>query len=239
MIYIIIIFILGFAILFHELGHLVVAKWRHIPVARFSVGFGKKLWGFSKGETEYRLSMIPIGGYVMLKIENEEDYWRFPTFHILLFLLGGIIANILISILCLSIRNGLIEGISFSTIITAPIIQMSTLFRDILFYLPELFKKPEEMSGIVGIVAMGGKHIGFNTIQILEFSFFLNLNFAILNLLPIPPLDGGKIFLCLAQKIYKPLRKLQIPLAILGWLFIIALIIYVTIHDIRRWVLGV
>jgi regulator of sigma E protease len=53
-------------ILFHELGHFLVAKYLGIGVERFSIGFGPKIAGFRRGETEYMLSLIPLGGYVKL-----------------------------------------------------------------------------------------------------------------------------------------------------------------------------
>ena len=53
-------------ILFHELGHFLVAKFLGIGVERFSIGFGPKITGFRRGETEYMLSAIPLGGYVKL-----------------------------------------------------------------------------------------------------------------------------------------------------------------------------
>jgi regulator of sigma E protease len=53
-------------ILFHELGHFLVAKYLGIGVERFSIGFGPKIAGFRRGETEYMLSVIPLGGYVKL-----------------------------------------------------------------------------------------------------------------------------------------------------------------------------
>src|ERR671918_2835338 len=53
-------------ILFHELGHFLVAKYLGIGVERFSIGFGPKIMGVRRGETEYRLAVIPLGGYVKL-----------------------------------------------------------------------------------------------------------------------------------------------------------------------------
>jgi regulator of sigma E protease len=66
--------VLGILIFIHELGHFLVAKWAGVVVLRFSLGFGPKLLGFQRGETEYRLSAVPLGGYVkMLGEENEEE----------------------------------------------------------------------------------------------------------------------------------------------------------------------
>src|SRR4029079_5816938 len=57
---------LGVLMLVHELGHFVFAKLFDVKVIRFSLGFGPRIVGFSWGETEYRLSALPLGGYVRL-----------------------------------------------------------------------------------------------------------------------------------------------------------------------------
>jgi regulator of sigma E protease len=66
-------FALGVIIVVHEAGHLMVAKAFGVRVMTFSVGFGRKLWGLRRGETEYRVSIIPLGGYVRLGGENPEE----------------------------------------------------------------------------------------------------------------------------------------------------------------------
>ena len=60
------IFILGAAVVIHEFGHFIVAKLLRIRVETFSVGFGPRIWGRRWGTTDYRLSAIPLGGYVKL-----------------------------------------------------------------------------------------------------------------------------------------------------------------------------
>src|SRR4051794_4859177 len=60
------IFILGSAVVIHEFGHFLVAKLLKIRVETFSVGFGPRLFGHKWGHTDYRLSAIPLGGYVKL-----------------------------------------------------------------------------------------------------------------------------------------------------------------------------
>ncbi|MFQ5414832.1 MAG: RIP metalloprotease RseP [Phycisphaerae bacterium] len=66
--------LLGFsAIVFvHELGHFAVAKWAGVKVERFAVGFGKELFGFTRGETRYSFNILPLGGYV--KMLGQEDF---------------------------------------------------------------------------------------------------------------------------------------------------------------------
>ncbi|HWM93515.1 MAG TPA: RIP metalloprotease RseP [Thermoanaerobaculia bacterium] len=67
------IFALGVIIIVHEAGHLLVAKAFDVRVLTFSVGFGRKLWSTQRGETEYRVSAIPLGGYVRLGGESIEE----------------------------------------------------------------------------------------------------------------------------------------------------------------------
>ncbi len=64
---------IGFLIFVHELGHFVVAKLVGIRVLGFSIGFGPRVIGFRRGETDYRISLFPIGGYVKMVGESPED----------------------------------------------------------------------------------------------------------------------------------------------------------------------
>src|ERR1700740_2074383 len=65
--------VLGFMILIHEFGHYAVAKLLGVRVEVFSIGFGKRLIGFRRGETDYRIAAIPLGGYVKMSGENPMD----------------------------------------------------------------------------------------------------------------------------------------------------------------------
>ena len=71
-------FALGVIIVVHEAGHLLMAKAFGVRVLTFSVGFGKRIWGFRRGDTEYQLSAIPLGGYVRLEGEHDEAMQAAP-----------------------------------------------------------------------------------------------------------------------------------------------------------------
>src|SRR5207253_1304353 len=60
-------------VFFHELGHLLVGKWLGVKALRFSIGFGPKLFGVQWGETEYRVSLLPLGGYVKFAGDNPLE----------------------------------------------------------------------------------------------------------------------------------------------------------------------
>lgn len=65
--------VLGLLIIVHELGHFSVARMMGVGVEKFSIGFGKALWTKKIGETEYRLAWIPLGGYVKMVGDDEEE----------------------------------------------------------------------------------------------------------------------------------------------------------------------
>ena len=65
--------VLGAMIVIHEFGHFIVAKLFGVRVDVFSVGFGKRLFGIKRGDTDYRLSLIPLGGYVKMAGENLDE----------------------------------------------------------------------------------------------------------------------------------------------------------------------
>ncbi|HEV3307338.1 MAG TPA: RIP metalloprotease RseP [Candidatus Sulfotelmatobacter sp.] len=102
--------ILGFMILIHEFGHYAVAKWLGVRVEVFSIGFGKRLLGFRKGETDYRISAIPLGGYVKMSGENPMDertgdpaeFLSHSRWHRFLIAIAGPAMNILLAVFLLT-----------------------------------------------------------------------------------------------------------------------------------------
>src|SRR5499433_242842 len=104
------IFILGSAVILHEFGHFIVAKLLGIRVETFSVGFGPRLFGKRWGNTDYRVSAIPLGGYVKLggdesnaplkgsgapDIPPEEQYNLRPRWQRVLVAVAGPVMNII------------------------------------------------------------------------------------------------------------------------------------------------
>jgi len=70
--------ILGILIIVHEFGHFIVAKKLGVRVEKFSFGFGKRLLSWKRGDTEYSLSLIPLGGYVKLAGDSIEEFKNNP-----------------------------------------------------------------------------------------------------------------------------------------------------------------
>ena len=232
--YLLIFFTISLLIILHELGHFLAAKRLGIPIERFSVGLGQKIWGFKMGETEYCVSMIPCGGYVMPALKDEESFYKIPLKSRILFSLGGPAANILGAFLGLSLMNIVKLGCSVNSVIYLPLEQIWQMAMQIGAAIPLLISQPEHLSGIVGIVAAGGTYVGLSFVKLLQFSILLNVNLAVFNLLPIPPLDGGKIVMGLLRKIHLPLQRLEMPLTLGGWVLLAGLTVYATALDLAR-----
>ncbi|HEV7218946.1 MAG: RIP metalloprotease RseP [Terriglobales bacterium] len=103
--------ILGFMILIHEFGHYAMAKLLGVRVEQFAIGFGNRLVGFRRGETEYRINALPLGGYVKMSGENPMDarsgdpgeFLSHPRWHRFIIAIAGPTMNILFAIGLLTI----------------------------------------------------------------------------------------------------------------------------------------
>src|SRR5262249_11167622 len=96
--------VLGVVVLFHEFGHYLAAKLFGITVETFSIGFGPRIAGVTRGGKEYRVAGIPLGGYVKLKGESQEesgpapdrgDLMAHPRWERFLVFLMGVVFNFL------------------------------------------------------------------------------------------------------------------------------------------------
>src|SRR5258708_21555478 len=94
-------------VLVHEWGHFIVAKAFGVRVEIFSIGFGPRLWGRQSGDTDYRISGLPLGGYVKMAGDNPleerkgdpDEFLSRPRWQRALIAVAGPAMNILLSIL--------------------------------------------------------------------------------------------------------------------------------------------
>jgi regulator of sigma E protease len=102
--------VLGVLVFVHEFGHYAVAKLCGVRIEVFSLGFGKRLIGFRKGDTDYRISLLPIGGYVKMAGENPMEnrtgdpgeFMSHPRWQRFLVAIAGPAMNIILAIVVLA-----------------------------------------------------------------------------------------------------------------------------------------
>jgi len=236
--YLFVLIIVSLLVFVHELGHFLVARVVGLPISRFSVGMGPALWSFRSGATEYRLSWIPFGGYVLPAASDAREFFELPVAKRLLFALGGPIANLGLAALGFAAFNVAMYGWSFEAIVSAPIPQTMMAVKAVVRAVPQLFSSAHDVSGIVGVVAQGGEFVGLSGMLALQFAIVMSINLAILNMIPVPPLDGGKALLCLLETIHEGAHRLHVPLNVAGFVALMGYIGYATILDVKRLVDG-
>jgi regulator of sigma E protease len=102
--------VLGIMVLVHELGHFIVAKLCGVRVEVFSIGFGKRLFGFRHGDTDYRVCLLPLGGYVKMsgeapgegKTGDPGEFSSHPRWQRVLIGLAGPAANFVLALVLMT-----------------------------------------------------------------------------------------------------------------------------------------
>lgn len=165
------IFVLGVMIFIHELGHFLTAKWIGVKVHVFSLGFPPKLIGKKWGDTEYRIGMVPLGGYVKMAGENpgevsgnKDEFFSRTKLERIAILVMGPAMNIFLTIFLFTVlfMAGIQRPVGLED---APVVRF--VFED----------SPAAAAGVQPgdrIVAVGGKPVE-NWLQVLD-TFHLSPN---------------------------------------------------------------
>lgn len=341
--------VLGVLIFVHELGHFIFAKLFGVGVEKFSLGFGPKLVGWKKGDTEYLISAFPLGGYVKMVGEgddvelSEENKSRSfaekpplrriaivvagPLFNLLfamlvyviVFMVGvpvptarigevlkdkpaaraGIISNDVITEIngkpvkrwedfAMIILEGKGEPVDlqvkrgttllsfhivpeshssknlFGESVTSPVIGVGSsgeIFTERFGPLDALFKGGaqtwfyikftilslvkiieravsfDNIGGPIMIAVISGQQAAAGAVSFFAFMALLSINLGVLNLLPIPILDGGHLFFYLYELIFrKPVRiKTREIAQQVGLVLLVSLMFFATYNDIARY----
>ena len=104
-----VIFGLGFLVFIHELGHFSVAKFYKVKVLKFTLGFGKEIWGFTKGETRYSVCLFPLGGMVAMAGENpdeakgeKDEFLSLPFYKKTMIIFAGPLMNYILAVVMIA-----------------------------------------------------------------------------------------------------------------------------------------
>lgn len=357
LIFVIVLFVL---VLVHEFGHYITAKWSGMRVDEFGIGFPPRMFSWRRGETEYSLNALPIGGFVRIYGENGEDaatpdtpraFAHRPRILQAIVLLAGVAMNILLAFLLYSATNligvqtiisedertdasrlvitsvlkespaaiaGILSGdhivnvqnnsgsaASLSPTSVSSFIQnegenelfityergdeikMATLTPRTLvvegeetrprvgfvmglvetkrYSFVEALKVGAlqtwtglqritigigallydavrgeadftDVAGPIGIAGLAGDASRFGFTSILIFTAFISLNLAVINLLPLPALDGGRLVIVFLEAVIrKPINPTIVSrVNLIGFLLLILLMVVVTAHDIVK-----
>lgn len=331
------VFVFGLLILFHELGHFMVAKSVSMRVTEFAIGFGPKIFSFRRGETMYSLRAIPLGGFNKIhgmdpdEEQDERSFNSKPVWARMLVIVAGSTMNFILPILIfliiylsagietpstqpvigsvfndkpaytaglsngdkiLSVNGQSIEnwkqfvsivqinagnkleirfdraGVERTAVITPEydprtnrgIIGVSP---EIIVYKPGLFeaiklsvnntyliasnmltgiiqmltgKVAADVSGPIGVAQMAGQVAQLGILPLLQFAAFLSINLGLINLLPVPVLDGGHIVTLAVEAVRrKPLGKQSMyVMQMIGFVLLMMLMVLATFKDINR-----
>ncbi len=340
--------ILSFLIFFHELGHFLAARFFGVQVDVFSIGFGKKLLTKQIGKTQWTISMIPLGGYVKMKGQDDTDpsfvsydedsYNVKKPWQRIIILLAGPFANFLLAFLlylsisfigvpkllatvgdvnttqpayqagvqvgdkivqingdkilyweeigesiqknALNLQVTVLRKNEYIDLTITPRLQEvknkfnETIERKIIGIKPDINSTTtihysiekgldyaytqtlnasmlivkglqkllsglvpvEQLGGVVSIVDVTAKASSVGVTALLFFTALISVNLGVLNLLPIPALDGGHIVFNLYEMITKrkPNQEIMYKLTLLGWVILLSVMLLGLYNDMNK-----
>ena len=232
-----IVIILGFLVLIHETGHFLVARLCKVKVNEFAIGFGPVIWQKETTRTKYALRLIPLGGFVSMLGEEErsDEECSFSKASIpkrIAIVAAGGVVNIIFAIILYIILATIITG-NFGIAISGAGNFIMAMVESIKMIFTGGVTVNDLMGpiGISEVVAQTSTTIDFFYIMAL-----ISMSLGVTNLLPFPPLDGGKILIYIIEAIRrKPLKEdFELKLQMAGFLLLIMLSVFVAFNDVGR-----
>lgn len=263
MMIIITLLILGLIIFLHELGHFATAKYYGMPVSEFSIGMGPLIFQKEYNDTKYSLRILPLGGYVsidgMIVLEKDDkeaknmsleeiDEYNKKGFNSyswnkkLVVLLAGIFMNFLSAIIVFFILGlineyGILDSLKLAI---SNFVRVFIMVFKSIYLLISGASSTKNLVGPVGLPAIfKSEVVKHGYIALLSIFSFLSVNIGIMNLLPIPALDGGRVVFVLLDKIGLKLnKKIEEKIHLIFMILLFLLMIYVFYNDIVRIIKG-
>lgn len=242
----------------HEFGHFIMAKTLGVKVNEFAFGMGPAIFKKQGKETLYSIRIFPIGGYCALEGENEDtgDPRAFnskPGWVKIVILVAGVVMNVLTALLivfCLLMYiriaakaqgNEAVAGMGPIQILLSSFTdsfvvvgRMGGVIFDSLRQLVSGSAGIQDFSGPVGIVSAVNESASQGVMYFLILTAMMCVNLAIINILPLPALDGGRILFVIIRKVTGKMisDELEGRIHMIGMLLLLALIIAITFKDV-------
>lgn len=250
-------------ILIHELGHFCLAKYLGVAVYELSVGVGPMIRQHEKNGTKYSFRLIPFGGYCdmegakmeviegeldedgepemevrMVKNEDPRNYNNQPAWVKILILSAGPVFNFLFAIIVMSLTLVIFtDQFTLSAALMDSFSMIGAYFVIIWQTIADLFagrSGAAEFVGVVGMVDVIAEEASFGFPNLMYFMGSISINLGIMNLIPIPALDGGRILLTLIRRLTgnKISDELETRINTVGVLILLLLMVVLIIKDV-------
>ena len=233
----------------HEASHMVVGRILGIHSDQFSFGFGPEIIGTDRVGIRWSWRAIPLGGFVHLTGEGDTSVvgglaaarlWK-----VLLVYLAGPVSNIILAIIAVSIL-ALSSGVTVANLpwaITAAFgLLIGGTINAISAWLPQAATDPGGMpfGGVPTMIGAVDSAIKSGGFMVGVLFVMLNLSIGLMNLLPIPPLDGGQAALAMGRSFMGPrLPKVAINRIVRGgFVGLVAFMVVINVVDVLRWTVG-
>jgi regulator of sigma E protease len=232
-------------VLVHEFGHFLAARKYGVKVYEFSIGFPfspRLLTLFRYKETVFTVRLLPLGGFVSFSQDGGEDdteLFRVSHGKRALILSAGSLFNILFAfviftpVFIVGKHLGLVDALLLSVKTVWEILSGTLMFIGNIF---TGHGTMEGISGPVGIAVMAGKAAGKGILNLCYFAGVLSMSLGIMNLLPLPALDGGHLAMLFIESIRrKPMSRKAYQIAtFVGLALFLVLTVIVTFIDVTK-----
>ncbi len=324
------IIIFNLIVFFHEMGHFIMARRHGVRVNEFALGMGPVLFSRTRGDTQYSLRILPLGGFCKMEGEDESSdnsgsfsnkspWQRFsiiiagPIMNFILALILFLTLNTMTGVPSLNISQvmegpaqaagieagdriveingsrvknwedmvakigasqgeitlqvlkhqgnkevysltpelsegrkiiGVMQGTekSFLGAVKYSLAQIIMIFKSFFTFFSQLFRgqvSAEDVAGPLGLVKLVDEVTKAGFYTVIFFTAFFSMNLGVMNLLPVPALDGGRLIFIILEIIRKkPLDPDKEGLIhLVGFIFLMLLMVFVTYLDIQKWIM--
>jgi regulator of sigma E protease len=197
----------------HELGHLIAARLCGVPVYKFSIGFGPRLYTIKRGDTEYIFSLIPIGGYVSFSKDSDSDFDVMRTISPVKSIIIGLSGSVFNMILAFILTFGILFVYADASLILSINKAIDFLSNLMAIWVNSAKDITSNLGGPISIAKSTGDAAQEGIIPLILLTAAYSYMIGLFNLLPIPVLDGGQIAISVIELIR---RKKFSEKAILG-----------------------
>lgn len=235
----------------HEFCHLLMAIALGIKPKEYALAFGPAIASKQKWGITWRINVLPIGGYVKLTGESEDEgegsFATAAAYKKILILVVGPISNLILAVLLLAglarfmaPAHSIGQNFEFAFLVIGTIIDQTV--AAVTAFLPHATSDPLAMPlmGVPGMVASSGTMLTFGPHMLVIFAAAISFSMGVMNLLPIPPLDGGQALVAGLQGLmgrYYPKRVMG-AVSIAALAAIVVLMVTINGLDLLRVLTG-